>query len=131
MEVYEIADYKEAAKYIEENETDYKVFVYKGFECEIRRTVALGHLCGYIKSPTSAIIQSAEKNFHCGITWEQDNEIGFDCAHLNDMSPGRVELEEKHYPHWLKQEDPVWRERYKTMHYVERNLKETIDNAKE
>jgi len=81
---------------IMEKEGDEKIFYYKSLRCTISRVYSLGHLCGYIdlikeipeygKDYDSISIQC-----HGGLTYaEKINEfwrIGFDCAHLGDLSP--------------------------------------------
>lgn len=75
-----------------------------GFECLIWRTPGPGHLCGYINVPTGhpwhgedydAIYDMTENgiNVHGGLTFAGDRKregewwVGFDCAHLYDLSP--------------------------------------------
>lgn len=125
MKLYEISDYEAAKRYIEKKETDQLIFSHEGFECEIKRHDSLGHLCGYIKSSYQPLKRKAEEHFHCGVTYDTGGIIGFDCAHSGDMSPRIVELTGR------LPENTLWNDTYKTMHYVENCLRETIDSLKE
>lgn len=116
----------------EGNEKD---FEYKDWQCHIRR-VGLewsGHLCGYIEIPTTHGLHGKsydeiEQHYdyelpaHGGLTFSGEVEgnywIGFDCAHLGDLSPCYL--------------DDDWSFRnysdiYKDMQYVTNNIKEIID----
>lgn len=83
-------------------EGDQASFDYRGIECEIRRHPSLGHLCGYIHLPadsplvgmdTDEIEASYQFPAHGGLTWSRyriedgTQVIGFDCAHVGDLSP--------------------------------------------
>lgn len=72
-----------------------------GHECMIRRYEEYGHLCGYIKKKSyidDEIYESLGFLLHGGITYENDEWIGFDCNHARDFSLSRffksTELEE-------------------------------------
>src|SRR5581483_175599 len=79
-------------------------------ECKVRRVVRTepfnrshvfgGHLCGYCKLPENhpwlkpESLKNAEIDVHGGITSQIDeqNWIGFDCAHLGDITPSMGSL---------------------------------------
>lgn len=60
-------------------------FEYKGYQCRVKRIEGLGHLCGYV----DVAMPNAEDivNCHGGITFNSGESIGFDCAHLGDLTP--------------------------------------------
>lgn len=84
------------------DEPDYLKFKYKGYTCEIKRTsLSLLHLCGYVtldrnnklygKKWDDEEIENLE--VHGGITFAEPTkkgkwQIGFDCAHYDDVLPG-------------------------------------------
>jgi len=122
-------------KIIIENEGNEKDFEYKGFKCHIRRVNPeyTGHLCGYLEIPLNHPVYGMDYNeieefydyglpAHGGLTFasEVDNAywIGFDCAHLGDVCPAYPRGERN-----LKCSGDT----YKTMNYVEQNIKEIID----
>lgn len=117
--MYELTDRYEIEQKIKK-EGDYKEFVYEHVYCEIKRIEGMGHLCGYLylDSVTDNARDIINEHFHCGITYENDDVYGFDCTHVGDISPAH--LRNDAYPHWHG-------ETYKTMAYVERCLKRTID----
>ena len=102
-----------------EKEGDYKKFTYKGVSCEIKRITSLGHLCGYIKLPLE---YSDPESIPChgGVTFcEEHNdyiEIGFDCAHYQDLSPFKLGM-------GMGGSDGT----YRTMEYCENELKSMVD----
>ncbi|WP_232754384.1 hypothetical protein [Macrococcoides caseolyticum] len=117
----ELKEMKELVK----NEGNFKSRMYKGIRYEIVRYEHLGHLCGYLHY----IPKNDEERdvidciFHRGITYENDGVIGFDCAHATDLSPKKIEMDEKFglgTPTFLNPE-------YRTIQYVEDILKRTID----
>lgn len=91
-----------------ENEPDYLRFKEDttGWECIIKRTKALGILCGYVVIPKDSALYNKHYNdelfnnikVHGGLTYseyeETDDEylIGFDCAHLDDLAPYKQDL---------------------------------------
>lgn len=121
MNMEQINEMKEAIK----NEGNFKSQTYKGFKYEIVRHEHLGHLCGYLHyTPKNEEERDIIDNvFHRGITYENDGVIGFDCAHAIDLSPMKIEMNEKFglgTPTFLNP-------KYRTMQYVEDILKRTID----
>ena len=84
------------------DEPDYLKFKYKNYLCEIKRpSLSLLHLCGYVtlerdnklygKEWFEKEIQNLE--VHGGITFAEPTkegkwQIGFDCAHYDDVVPG-------------------------------------------
>ncbi|PKE16412.1 hypothetical protein [Macrococcoides caseolyticum] len=117
-------------KELVEKEGNFKSRMYKGIRYEILRHEDLGHLCGYLHyTPKNEGERDVIDNvFHRGITYEEnDGVIGFDCAHATDLSPKKIEMDEKFglgIPTFLKPE-------YRTMQYVEDILKRTIDKLVE
>lgn len=141
-----------------------------GYQCAIRRTPELGHLCGYVGVPEShpwhgvdysdrdplhpaavsywrrlwlallgrdapryenewEIRIDAKVSVHGGLTWagalpteEPDGFwwFGFDCAHLNDFSPGSV---------WTPLDDSP--ATYKTVSYVKAEMRRLADQLAE
>lgn len=89
-----------------EAEPDEKTFIHVGLNCTIRRHDELKHLCGYVEISKGHLLYQRDYNdiytdhnidVHGGLTFsgsadwlgEKDSYwIGFDCAHLDDLSPG-------------------------------------------
>lgn len=112
-------------KELVEKEGNFRSQIYKGIRYEIVRHESFGHLCGYLHyNPKNDEERYVIDNvFHRGITYENDGVIGFDCAHAIDLSPMKIEMNEKFglgTPSFLKSE-------YRTIQYVEDILKRTID----
>ena len=75
--------------------------MYRGVLAEYRRHETMGHLCGYVKVPTSSPLYDCDEDdpsieplhVHGGITYAGDLGtpgewwIGFDCAHAGDLVP--------------------------------------------
>lgn len=117
----ELKEMKELVK----KEGNFRSQIYKGIRYEIVRHEHLGHLCGYLHyTPKNEGERDIIDNvFHRGITYENDGVIGFDCAHATDLSPKKIEMDEKFglgTPTFLNP-------KYRTMQYVEDILKRTID----
>jgi len=117
--MYELTDRDEIEQKIKE-EGDYKKFVYHDVVCEIKRIKGMGHLCGYLH--LDGVAEDARdiisEHFHRGITYEQEDVYGFDCTHVGDLTPSHLERYEMRFSDY---------ETYKTMAYVERCLKRTIN----
>lgn len=120
MRMYELIDKDDILKVVE-IEGNHKTFTYKGIPCEIRRIPTLNHLCGYLtlKNYNDEVVGVIDDNFHCGITYGGSGEYGFDCAHVGDIMPSMFTAESRL--------NIFEYETYKTMAYVERCLKRTID----
>lgn len=89
-----------------QSEPDRVEFVHKGVPCLLRRHKMMGHWCGYAavgrEHPWYERRMEEEIDVHGGVTYgdtEAGDEyrlvgvkgmwwIGFDCAHLGDVSPG-------------------------------------------
>lgn len=117
----ELKEMKELVK----KEGNFRSQIYKGIRYEIVRHESFGHLCGYLHyNPKNDEERDIIDNvFHRGITYENDGVIGFDCAHAIDLSPMKIEMDEKFglgTPTFLNPE-------YRTIQYVEDILKRTID----
>lgn len=115
-----------------DKEGNARIYLYKQVPCAIHRSVRSGHLCGYIGIPIGHEwfgrgYDDLDVRVHGGLTYA-DSElscfktagsdawwIGFDCAHHGDKSPFRSYEWESDYPGT-----------YKTMEYVEEELKEMV-----
>lgn len=123
MDTKQIFGLDNMLKYIEKNETDHYRFAYKDFVCSIKRHPMFGHLCGYLEvNPLQfdlkTVSEVANEHFHCGVSYNRDDTVGFDCNHLGDTAPFMerdMELQ-----HWEF-------DTYKTVEYVKRNLFDTVD----
>ncbi|PKF31009.1 hypothetical protein CW697_00910 [Macrococcoides caseolyticum] len=117
-------EFKEMKELVK-NEGNFKSRMYKGIRYEIVRHEDLGHLCGYLHyTPKNEEERDIIDNvFHRGITYENDGVMGFDCAHATDLSPKKIEMDEK-----FGLGTPIFlNPKYRTMQYVEDILKRTID----
>jgi len=79
--------------------TNDEKLVIDGYECRIRKVETGSHYmdggwyCGYITLPEGHtwLTDNYENSWeipvevHGGITYKHENEIGFDCAHCDDM----------------------------------------------
>lgn len=127
---------KNGFKEILEAEGNEKDFSYNGFDCRIRRVApeTRGHLCGYIVIPEGhklfgkdydAVeeIYEYEIPSHGGLTFsgmvEGEHWIGFDCAHLYDLSPC--------YHPEVEDGEVYGNGVYRDMPYVESAIKKMID----
>ena len=108
-----------------------------GHECMIRRYEEYGHLCGYIKKKSyidDEIYESLGFLLHGGITYENDEWIGFDCNHARDFSLSRffksTELEEIYKDtniHTHTDIDYLFEnETYRDLDYVKENMVKAI-----
>lgn len=86
-----------------QNEPDYAEFEYNGIACKIIR-MELGYLCGYCYLPKdhpwigldiSEINSKTTVEIHGGITYSEDDKIGFDCAHSEDLFPSIEKIKSK------------------------------------
>lgn len=69
-----------------------------GLYCRILRVPHRGHLCGYVRVPRGVRNSSRRLQCHGGTTFDKKMKksryfkagrwVGFDCAHLGDLSPG-------------------------------------------
>jgi hypothetical protein len=78
-----------------QHEPDKLQFKHMRFDCELLRARA-GHWCGYVDIPKPHIYHGKgyddiPAEVHGGLTYAGPNgdawRIGFDCAHLGDLSP--------------------------------------------
>ena len=110
-----------------------KEFVYKGYDCLIRRT-SMHILCGYVKLPKEHKYYGKDDleipvDVHGGLTWtgelknEQGYWIGFDCAHIDDLIP----YTHFEYPKYMQ----IGTDVYRTMDYVEQEIKSMINQLEE
>lgn len=129
MTIYEIPgnDPERIRKHIE-MEADDNAFIYKGIQCEIRRT-RQSHFVGYIIIPniTKKQCQIISNNIHGGITYQEHDKIGFDADHNSDVSIKDFELESIFPDIQLLSPHAS----YKTMAYMEREIKTAIDKLLE
>lgn len=105
-------------------EGNHKTGEYKGYKWEIIRAAHSGCLCGYIymDKATKEEFEIMDYNFHCGVTWGDEEEsrlgkYGFDCSHSYDLRPLDLFAD-------VGVMDDM---EYRTMDYVEKCLKNTID----
>lgn len=73
-------------------EPDWLQWTYLGLRCECRRHTEALHWLGYVDA-TQAEAAGADAetlyDVHGGVTYNNNEKrIGFDCAHLDDLSPG-------------------------------------------
>lgn len=94
-----------------ENEPNYLRFTEDatGLECIIKRTKALGILCGYVVIPKDSILYNKHYNdelfnnieVHGGLTYSDNRDdeylIGFDCSHMDDLAPYNQEFHQGIY----------------------------------
>ena len=124
-----------------EKEGNIKKFVYKGYNCLIRRPhpFTMGHLCGYVEIPKEHKYYEKDYddigiNCHWGLTFGSHLDkqaieekgfsdfdigywIGFDCAHCDDLSPMQNIIFNFIY------KDVVYRD----MEYVENQIKSIVE----
>ena len=116
-------------------EGERKEFTYKNYDCLIRRT-PMKILCGYVKllkehKYFGKDYDNIPVEVHGGITWSgefQDEEgyyLGFDCGHFNDLIPYEI----GRYPSFIS--DMPSNDVYRTMEYVEQEIKSMIDQMEE
>lgn len=91
-------------------EPDLVEFQHEGFDCKVERksfaennlSVFGGHLCGYVKIPSDhpyyhKHYDDMTIDCHGGLTYGEFSDehwIGFDCAHLGDITPSMKKLNE-------------------------------------
>lgn len=134
------------------NEPDEKKFEYRGITCLIQRG-PMGQLNGYAFFPVSITPDETvnEIGIHGCITFNEvshDKEyriIGFDCAHLYDLTPVGLLWKEAETPKRMEKylpKDPQVRKNvlaakkrwdsqktYKDMEFVEKELKSMVDQV--
>ena len=125
-----------------------KQFKYKSVQCEIKRHPSMFHLCGYIHLwPEQVTVDMheghvAEIPLHGGVTFfdrrlrrrgsvnMQRFTIGFDCAHIDDMSPGVLIAKSYLRGETTYELLPTYSEdltTYRDMTFVADNLKQSVD----
>lgn len=94
--------------------------VIDGYDISIIQHRPLSHLCGYVK----ASINNAEETIVChgGITYDNGEWIGFDCAHCGDLIPQSYELFEG-------TELAITGETFKDVNYVYEELKSIVEQV--
>ena len=111
-------------------EGDHRDFEYKGYKCHIHRNKSMHFLCGYVEVPHGNKYygnDGEDLNVHGGITWvnnylpyHKDKSdtwiLGFDCGHAGDYI---------RMPHSELFQQPE--EIYRTMEYVESEIKQLVD----
>jgi len=90
-----------------EKEPDEENFVYKGYDCRIRRIKDKLHLCGYVRINNEDMekVNTDELIIHGGITFSKYANnvplyefpfsgywIGFDCMHAGDLIPRDMDM---------------------------------------
>lgn len=126
-EVYEVFGYLSARQFIEEHEKDRYEWEYRGYKLEVVRQQSLGHLCAYLDLrhcpfDFEEAKEIANQLFHCGVTYEHKQMIGFDCAHYEDICPQMPHSDGTYF--WGKSS-------YKTYAYAKRKLESSVDEILE
>lgn len=84
---------KEQMLKILQDEPVYKKAKYRGYLYEVKRSELLQSYCGYVYVPNSTldsnrmIFELNRIDCHGGITYYDDERIGFDTSHFNDLIP--------------------------------------------
>lgn len=103
-------------------------FEYLGYTLKVTRYNEYGHLCGYIKTNfdmTNDVYEALENNSHGGITYDNENWIGFDCNHAWDFNLDMYwKLEEIGVG--ADVETHLTQETYRNLEYVIQTLKNMI-----
>lgn len=107
-----------------EDEPDFLEYEDRGYKCKIRRHSEAKHLCGYVVLKKSHPLfgrkyEDIGLEVHGGLTFagynsDEEYMIGFDCAHLGDISPGIISI-------------PLIDETYRNIEYVKTELKGLVD----
>lgn len=111
------------------DEPDRAFWMDRGHPCEIIRHSNIGHLCGYIEVKPGhpwhgkSTDDLPDITVHGGITYAEPTDhlnwkIGFDCAHLYDLTPGN-------------RHSPLDNEVYRDFDYVRRQVGRLVDQALE
>lgn len=107
----------------------YKAFDYRGYTLRVIRARTYSYLCGYIEMDVeeeSNTYNIIDREFHGGITFNRDGMVGFDCNHSDDFNLAFYDM-------GMKMSDPLLMtppneyQTYKSIGYVEQNLKCTVD----
>ncbi|HHA7017475.1 TPA: hypothetical protein ACONOZ_002664 [Staphylococcus aureus] len=101
---------------------------YQDYPIKITRGRAYGHLCGYIKMNVlqdSSEYNIIDKIFHGGITFHNDEWVGFDCLHSEDFSLYQYALLSDDFDNCLDGKE------YRTLDEVKNCLITAIDTLNE
>ena len=107
----------------------YKAFDYRGYTLRVIRARTYSYLCGYIEMDVeeeSNTYNIIDREFHGGITFNRDGMVGFDCNHSDDFNLAFYDM-------GMKMSDPLLMtppneyQTYKSIGYVEQNLRCTVD----
>lgn len=117
-------------------EGDSKVFYHHGLKCQILRHPSMGHLCGYVFNKEGVkhwrYEDDCESNYPCdtsydvhgGITYDNDVKLGFDLAHLGDLTPYSILNPISIHPCFMYEDDD---EEYRDMAYAKMEVKRLAD----
>lgn len=122
----ELTDVNEIKKYLDQSWKKIE-FEHKGVSAEILRVETINVFNGYLwlDAPEgSDAYQIIDNYFHGGITYQEENNIGFDTAHSMDIVPSTYRLEDNAPGFGAS---ALWGNTYKTAEYVKDVLIKTID----
>jgi len=103
-------------------------FEYLGYTAKVVRYSEDNHLCGYVKTNfelTDKMYEALDDNAHCGITYDKDDWIGFDCNHAADFNLRRY-LQFKEIGLGVDFKTHLQHETYRDLNYVIQTLKNMI-----
>jgi|ERR1700692_154976 len=91
-----------------------------GFECSIERHPIMGHLNGYVIIPKRNILRDIEIDeynidIHGGLSFFDEDCVGFDCAHHGDIVPITSDI----YKDFLERNPP---EQFKGVYPTYKNI---------
>lgn len=120
-----------------ELEPDLFEFSHRGYECKAKRNLTTGAWCGYVgkKPRTNRYIDDEQQrvsadsrdelfDVHGGITFNDHDWLGFDCAHFGDYSPrldGQLRMK-KDYIEFKQLFGDAHAPVYRTLGYVVREI---------
>jgi hypothetical protein len=134
-----------AGEWVEES--DLARFTYKEVSCIVRRCavrepfakeehISGGYLCGYIELPLDStyincVYDDIPIDCHGGLTFKEENLIGYDCAHSGDYNPS-IELFKKQNPSSLDipkelKKYSIFNPTYRNMEYCIQECKSMVD----
>lgn len=97
---------------------------YMGISWSAKRS-GLGHWCGYLHGLNLEQINKIKPKMHGGITYQDTNTIGFDCAHFGDFSC--IHTYEFGVDHEMDILNPPSYQTYITFPWVEKHIYDLID----
>ncbi|MBN6203702.1 hypothetical protein JZH61_07650 [Staphylococcus saprophyticus] len=116
-------------KQMTEKEDWYELeFEYLGYTAKAVRYSEYSHLCGYIKKDfelSDEMYEALNDNSHGGITYDNEDCIGFDCNHARDFNLARY-YQFKEIGLGVDFETHLQHETYRDLNYVIQTLKNMI-----